>query len=124
MRPEIVILDEATSMLDPEGRQEIMQLMRELKQTYDFTVLTITHDIDETAFADRILLIDDGELVAAGTPEQVLTNGTDLVDRGLELPYAERLLNQLNLLHIDVPQQYMTNDQVVKWLCQKLNSSK
>ena len=124
MRPEIVILDEATSMLDPEGRQEIMQLMRELKQTYDFTVLTITHDIDETAFADRILLIDDGELVAAGTPEQVLTNGEDLVDRGLELPYAERLLNQLNLLHIDVPQQYMTNDQVVKWLCQKLNSSK
>lgn len=124
MRPQIVILDEATSMLDPEGRQEILQLLRELKDQYQFTVLTITHDIDETVMADRIMMIDDGQLVMAGTPAEVLTQESELQARGLQLPYAQDLLSRLADAQMDVPKQYMTNDQVVKWLCQQLNSTK
>lgn len=124
MRPQVVILDEATSMLDPEGRTEILELLRDLKQQYHFTVLSITHSIDETALADRIVMIDDGQLIESGSPAEVLANGDELVRRGLELPYPEQLKRQLNQVGVNAPANYMNQSQVVEWLCQQLNLNK
>lgn len=71
LRPDIIILDEATSMLDPEGRQEVISILKEVKEKYQLTVLSITHDIDEAANANRILVMREGQLMDEGTPAQI-----------------------------------------------------
>ncbi|WP_010621653.1 energy-coupling factor ABC transporter ATP-binding protein [Paucilactobacillus suebicus] len=122
MQPKIVILDEATSMLDPQGRQEVIELLHELKQRYKFTVLTITHDIDETALADRLFVIDDGSLISSGEPEKILSDSKMLLEKGLDLPLGEHIKHDLKELKIEVPEEYMNSSQVVNWLCQQLSS--
>lgn len=73
MRPKIIILDEATSMLDPEGRKGLITLIKDLKDEYKFTVISITHaDIDEATLADRVSILDDGKIIDDGKPESIL----------------------------------------------------
>lgn len=91
IRPQIIILDEATSMLDPEGRRELIQLIRHLKDQYHFTVIAITHDIDETVFSDQIIVLDQGEIRMQGRPADVYRNRDQLLDLGLDLPFVEKL---------------------------------
>lgn len=91
IRPQIIILDEATSMLDPEGRRELIQLIRHLKDQYHFTVIAITHDIDETVFSDQIIVLDQGKIRMQGRPADVYRNRDQLVDLGLDLPFVEKL---------------------------------
>ncbi|MDA6131467.1 energy-coupling factor ABC transporter ATP-binding protein, partial [Escherichia coli] len=68
LRPDIIILDESTSMLDPRGREEVLETVRELKQDYHMTVISITHDLEEAAKADRIVVMNRGQLYREGTP--------------------------------------------------------
>lgn len=91
IRPQIIILDEATSMLDPEGRRELIQLIRHLKDQYHFTVIAITHDIDETVFSDQIIVLDQGKIRMQGRPADVYRNRDQLLDLGLDLPFVEKL---------------------------------
>lgn len=91
IRPQIIILDEATSMLDPEGRRDLIQLIRHLKDQYHFTVIAITHDIDETVFSDQIIVLDQGKIRIQGRPADVYQNRDQLVDLGLDLPFVEKL---------------------------------
>lgn len=91
IRPQIIILDEATSMLDPEGRRELIQLIRHLKDQYHFTVIAITHDIDETVFSDQIIVLDQGKIRMQGRPADVYRNRDQLMDLGLDLPFVEKL---------------------------------
>lgn len=91
IRPQIIILDEATSMLDPEGRRDLIQLIRHLKDQYHFTVIAITHDIDETVFSDQIIVLDQGKIRMQGRPADVYQNRDQLVDLGLDLPFVEKL---------------------------------
>lgn len=91
IRPQIIILDEATSMLDPEGRRELIQLIRHLKDQYHFTVIAITHDIDETVFSDQIIVLDQGKIRMQGCPADVYRNRDQLMDLGLDLPFVEKL---------------------------------
>lgn len=91
IRPQIIILDEATSMLDPEGRRELIQLIRHLKEQYHFTVIAITHDIDETVFSDQIIVLDQGKIRMQGCPADVYRNRDQLMDLGLDLPFVEKL---------------------------------
>lgn len=91
IHPQIIILDEATSMLDPEGRRDLIQLIRRLKGQYHFTVIAITHDIDETVFSDQIIVLDQGKIRMQGRPADVYRERDRLMDLGLDLPFVEKL---------------------------------
>ncbi|EOH1684484.1 energy-coupling factor ABC transporter ATP-binding protein [Enterococcus hirae] len=116
LRPDIIILDEATSMLDPEGREEVISTIKKIKDESNLTVISITHDIDEAANANRILVMKQGGLVNEGTPEQIFSAGPELINLGLDLPFPEKLKSALKQRGIDVPSEYMTEERMVEWL--------
>lgn len=123
LRPEFIILDESTSMLDPEGRDEVLSLIHQLKDERGLTIISITHDINEAASADKIMVMDGGQLVKQGTPAEIFALGEQLVDMGLDVPYPERLKAALKKRYFDIPDDYMTEEGMVDWLWQ-LNSMK
>lgn len=118
--PKIIILDEVTAMLDPKGRKEVIAAIRKLKDRLgkELTVISITHDIDEAADADRILVINDGQLVEEGTPATIFSSGQRLLALGLDVPYAEQLKLALKNLDVDVPEEYLDEERLVQWLWQ------
>ena len=83
LRPQVIILDEATSMLDPRGREEVLNTVRELKADYHMTVISITHDLEEAAKADRIIVMNKGKLYREGTPEEIFRLDEELISLGL-----------------------------------------
>lgn len=115
-RPDIIILDEATSMLDPEGREEVIGTIQKLKEESNLTVISITHDIDEAANANRIFVMKEGQLVKEGTPEEIFSAGPELISLGLDLPFPERLKLALQERGIATPADYMTEEGMVDWL--------
>lgn len=116
LRPNVIILDEATSMLDPEGRLEVIATVKKIKEENNLTVLSITHDIDEAANANRIFVMKKGELIQEGTPEEIFSQGEKLIELGLDLPFPERLKSALKARGVDVPKEYMTEEGMVDWL--------
>lgn len=117
MAPKILILDEATSMLDPQGRSEVLATIREMKEKYQLTVISITHDIEEVTLADRMIMLQDGHKVMEGKPTDLFVrNGEELIQRGLEVPFTEQLKAALQARGIAVPNEYLTMDGMVKWL--------
>lgn len=116
LRPDIMILDEATSMLDPQGREEVLRTVKEVKEQENLSVLSITHDIDEAAAANRVLVMRDGQMIQEGTPERIFSYGEKLVEMGLDLPFPERLKASLKKEGIDVPKDYLTEEGMVDWL--------
>ena len=116
LRPDIIILDEATSMLDPEGRDDVIATIRKIKEESDLTVISITHDIDEAASANRILVMREGELFREGTPEEIFSEGPELVSLGLDLPFPEKLKAALKERGIKVPANYLDEEGMMDWL--------
>ena len=116
LRPDIIILDEATSMLDPEGRAEVIATNKKIKEENNLTVLSITHDIDEAANANRILVMRQGKLIDEGTPGKIFSAGPKLIELGLDLPFPERLKYSLQKRGIQVPEEYLTEEGMVEWL--------
>ena len=116
LRPDIIILDEATSMLDPEGRAEVIATIKKIKEENNLTVLSITHDIDEAANANRILVMRQGKLIDEGTPGKIFSAGPKLIELGLDLPFPERLKYSLQKRRIQVPEEYLTEEGMVEWL--------
>lgn len=116
LRPDIMILDEATSMLDPQGREEVLRTVKEVKEQENLSVLSITHDIDEAAEANRILVMRDGKMIQEGTPETIFSYGEELIKMGLDLPFPERLKASLKKQGIAVPDDYITEERMVDWL--------
>lgn len=116
LKPNIIILDEATSMLDPQGRAEVLSTVREIKDEANLTVISITHDINEAASANRILVMDEGRLIREGTPEEIFSYGDELIEMGLDLPFPEKLKSALSARNIDVPKDYLTEEGMVDWL--------
>lgn len=96
MRPEILILDEATSMLDPEGRLELIDLMQKVRQEYEMTVISITHDLDEVALSDRVMVMQDGQVESYSTPRQLFARGEQLIDLGLDTPFTADVIKELS----------------------------
>lgn len=121
--PKILILDEATSMLDPQGRIEMLAIVRQLRQQQNLTVISITHDIDEAASADRVLVIDDGRLVDEAVPSQIFERGPQLVEMGLDLPFTEKLKAALRQRGITPPTTYQTAAEMEEWLWQSLSNT-
>ncbi|MGK4143780.1 energy-coupling factor ABC transporter ATP-binding protein [Weissella paramesenteroides] len=124
LQPKILILDEATAMLDPTGRREMIALVHELKARMgdDLTVISITHDIDEAASADRVMVINDGELMETGVPEEIFANADQLRRFGLAVPFAEQLKEKLRVRGISVPNEYLTTEGLVTWLWQSIST--
>lgn len=116
LQPDLMILDEATSMLDPKGRKEVIQTVQEIKERENLTVISITHDIDEAALANRIFVMEAGKLKKVGTPEEIFSNGDKLIQMGLDLPFPEKLKAALSTEGISVPAEYLTDEGMVEWL--------
>lgn len=116
LAPDIIILDEATTMLDPKGRKEVIETIRQLKQERDLTVISITHDIDEAAQANRIFVMQAGQLKRIGTPEEIFAAGADVIEMGLDIPFPEKLKYQLSRQGLAVPAEYLTEERMVEWL--------
>lgn len=116
LRPDIIILDEATSMLDPEGRFEVIEAIKKIKEESKLTVISITHDIDEAANANRVFVMRQGELLQEGTPEAIFSAGPKLIELGLDLPFPEKLKYALKERGLVVPDHYLSEEGMVEWL--------
>lgn len=113
LRPRLLILDEATSMLDPQGRMEVIETIRELRKATGLTVISITHDLEEAALADRILVMNAGEKQLEGKPEAVFLSGNKLTSLGLDLPFSMRMTHLLREAGIELQGEHMTEDELV-----------
>ena len=123
MRPECIVLDEPTAMLDPVGRKEVLDTVRHLNAESGITVVLITHHMDEAAQADRLIVMHDGHIMADGRPEQVFQNVDGLRSLGLEVPEPVALLYELRQSGVDVPLTALTVDECAKVLKELLVSA-
>ena len=118
LRPQVIILDEATAMLDPIGRQEVMEAIDELKELYDLTVISITHDIDEASRADRVIVLKEGQVMNQGSPAEIFAYGEELINFGLDVPFSQQLKNELMHRGVNVPPGYMNEEELLQWINQ------
>ena len=116
LAPKVIILDEATSMLDPQGRYEVISTIQQLHKEKGITVISITHDLDEAAQADRVLLMEGGKVNRIGKPSEIFEMGTTLVDKGLDVPFSEKLKAVLKEKGLNVPSEYLDEEGLVNWL--------
>lgn len=121
MKPECIILDEATSMLDPVGRKEVIKVLKKLNKEEHITVIHITHHMDEAALANRLIIIDDGGIVLDGTPKEVFSNVEKIKELGLDVPQVTELMYLLKKQGIAVKELPLTVDEafgIIKELAQ------
>ena len=111
LRPSILILDEATSMLDPEGRRELIETVKEIRKDYDMTVISITHDLEEVAMSDRVLVMKKGSIESTSSPRDLFSRN-DLDQIGLDNPFANQLKNSLSQNGYDLPENYLTESEL------------
>lgn len=113
LQPSLIILDEATSMLDPLGRAEVIDTVRELKSRENLTVISITHDLEEAAKADRILVMNKGVLFREGIPEEIFQMDEELIKLGLDIPFAVKMSKKLQAKGIELSKSYLTEEELV-----------
>lgn len=111
MEPEILILDEPTAMLDPEGRAEFLEAVTKLNREKNVTVILITHNMDEAIKADRIIVMDSGKVIADGAPREVLKNAEQLLSLGLDVLQVTELAYELKKAGVDIPSDIFTEDE-------------
>ena len=111
LRPAILILDEATSMLDPEGRRELIETVKGIRKDYDMTVISITHDLEEVAMSDRVLVMKKGEIESTSSPRELFSRN-DLDQIGLDDPFSNQLKHSLSQNGCDLPENYLTESEL------------
>ena len=111
LRPAILILDEATSMLDPEGRRELIETVKGIRKDYDMTVISITHDLEEVSMSDRVLVMKKGEIESTSSPRELFSRN-DLDQIGLDDPFANQLKHSLSQNGYDLPENYLTESEL------------
>ncbi len=117
MKPKILIFDEATSMLDPDGKDEIKRVIMQLHKDSSLTILSITHDIDEVASADYVIALEDGKVALTGTPDEVFKHEQRLKEMKLDIPFSLKLKNALQKRGVQV-QRHLNMEGMVDELCQ------
>ncbi len=117
LQPKIIVLDESTSMLDPKGKQEVLHTIRMLKQQESLTVISITHDLEEAAKADRILVLNQGEVYKEGTPEEIFSLQDELTELGLDSPFSARLSKAFIQEGFLLEKHYHTEEELVDLIC-------
>ena len=123
MRPDFIVLDEPTAMLDPRGRSEVLRTIRELNRDYHTTVVLITHYMDEAVQAERVVVVDSGKILRDGTPREVFTEVELLKSVGLDVPQVTELVYELRQAGIDLPQDILTEDECYQALKELLTAS-
>lgn len=113
LQPSLIILDEATSMLDPLGRAEVIDTVRELKSRENLTVISITHDLEEAAKADRILVMNKGALYREGIPDEIFQMDEELIKLGLDIPFPVKMSKKLQAKGIELSRSYLTEEELV-----------
>ena len=111
LRPAILILDEATSMLDPEGRRELIQTVQEIRKDYQMTVVSITHDLEEVAMSDRVLVMKKGQVESTSSPRELFSRA-DLDQIGLDAPFTNQLRESLRETGYQLPDGYLTEGEL------------
>lgn len=118
MEPECIVLDEPTAMLDPIGRKDVMEAVRELNRTKNITIILITHNMDEVVNADKVYVMDHGQVVLKGTPREVFSDVETMKQYGLEVPAATELAYRLKKSGIPIKTDILTKEELVEQLCQ------
>ena len=111
LRPDIIILDEATSMLDPEGRLDLIQTVKKIKDKNGLTVISITHDLDEIALSDRVLVMKEGQVESTATPRELFSR-EDLEELGLDQPFVNQVKVALRQSGLSLPDSYLTEKEL------------
>ena len=111
LRPAILILDEATSMLDPEGRRELIQTVQEIRKYHQMTVVSITHDLEEVAMSDRVLVMKKGQVESTSSPRELFSRA-DLDQIGLDDPFTNQLRESLRETGYQLPDGYLTEGEL------------
>ena len=117
MKPECIIFDEPTAMLDPKGRKEVMNIIKELHRE-GITIVLITHFMEEAAQADRIVIMDEGRVKADGSPVEIFSDIQMLKSINLDVPIEVELRERLRKRGIDIPEDVISKESMVKFLCQ------
>ena len=120
MAPELLVLDEATSMLDPKGRKEVNELVGKLHLESKMTILSITHDIEEVSMSDFVIVMNEGKIVLQGTPQEILMKTSTLVDLALDVPFSVKFYNAMKKQGVTLSTPYDIEG-MIEELCQ-LNS--
>ena len=116
MQPDCIVLDEATAMLDPIGRREVMALITKLNREQNITIVHITHHMDEVAQADRVILIDRGKIFADTTPRKMFSDVERIRAAGLEVPQITALMHILKQNGLEVPEDVITVEEGIEIL--------
>ena len=111
LRPDIIILDEATSMLDPEGRLDLIQTVKKIKDSNQLTVISITHDLDEIALSDCVLVMKEGQVESTATPRELFSR-EDLEELGLDQPFVNQVKAALRQSGFPLPDSYLTEKEL------------
>ena len=119
LQPDIIILDEATSMLDPEGRLELIRTVKEIKDKNHLTVISITHDLDEISLSDRVLLMKNGQVESTATPRELFSR-PDLEDLGLDQPFVNQVKAAMIQTGLTLPETYLTEKELQEQLWELL----
>ena len=117
MRPKCIVLDEPTAMLDPNGRQEVLEAVRDLNRQEGVTVILITHYMEEVIHADQVYVMDDGEVVLHGTPKEIFSQVDTLKKYRLDVPQVTLLAHELKESGVDIPEGILTTEELVNALC-------
>lgn len=118
MNTHCLVLDEPTAMLDPQGRLEVMNAVKELNVQHGITVINITHFMDEAAMSDRVIVMDQGRIIRQGTPREIFTDVRGMKGLGLDVPVAAEIAWRLREKGVKLPRDIMTAEDLVKALCQ------
>ena len=118
MRPQCIVLDESTAMLDPNGRREVLEAVRELNREENVTVIWITHYMEEVVFADMVYVMDQGNIVMQGTPRKLFAHVQELKRYGLDVPQVTLLAYELRKSGVTLPEDILTREELVDALCQ------
>ena len=118
MKPDCIVLDEPTAMLDPVGRREVMETIERLNREEGITMILITHYMDEAVRGDRVYVIDDGDLVMQGTPKEIFAQVEKLKEYGLDVPQVTETAYLLRKEGIDLPEDILTIEEMVGAICQ------
>lgn len=118
MKPECIIFDEPTAMLDPSGRKEVLENIKEINKNYGITIVLITHYMDEAAQADRVIVMDDGRMILEGSPRDVFSNVRQMKEIGLDVPQVTELCYELKNNGINIDTNILNVDEMVNAICQ------
>ncbi|MGB3366410.1 MAG: energy-coupling factor transporter ATPase [Acidaminobacteraceae bacterium] len=120
MKPECIILDEPTAMLDPSGRKEVMSTIEKLNREDNITIVHITHYMDEAVNADRVIVMEHGKILLEGTPKNVFSKVERLKDMGLDVPQVTLLSHELRKEGVEISDDIITVEEMVDELCRLL----